>query len=109
MSKKDLMETDEAKRVLQACVDKQIDDYEDFNYKVYSHKEDLGISDISHDFMLWVISNNLMKDSRCYGCSYVSDQCFTFIDSPMNYCNKCAYNPNPMLPVRYKNAEERFS
>lgn len=108
-TKTDLMETDDAKRVLRACMDKEIEDYDDFYQKVYLCKENLGISDVDHDFMLWVIANNSMKGSRCYGCSYATDQCFTYINSPMNRCNSCAYNPTPMLPVKYENAEKRFS
>ena len=108
-SKKDLMETDGAKRVLRACTDKEIEDYDGFYQKIYLCEEDLGISDIDHDFMLWVIANDRMKGSRCYGCGYAADQCFTYINNPMNHCNSCAYNPNPMLPVKYVSAEKRFS
>ena len=34
-SKKDLMETDGAKRVLEICTDKEIEDYDDFYQKIY--------------------------------------------------------------------------
>ena len=97
------------KRVLKACRGIKIESYDDFYHKVYLCEKDLGIRDIDYDFILWVIANDKMTGSRCYGCRYVTNRCFTDIGKTANYCNTCENNPNPKLPVKYEKADKCFS
>ena len=94
--------TKEAGKIRKAISGVKIYSADDVYTQLYLKRDQLGLPvNLSYEYILWVIANDIMKETQCEGCEYVADRCLMYQGSPLNRCNNCAYNPDTALPVKY--------